>query len=57
MWLRMKRLYSVYAIFGVDSDQNISLEVIENLARTMWLRMKRLYSVYAIFGVVTSSTM
>jgi hypothetical protein len=23
----------------VNSDQNISLEVIENLARTMWLRM------------------
>jgi hypothetical protein len=38
----------------VNSDQNISLGVIENLARTMWLRMMRLYSVYAVFGVVTS---
>jgi hypothetical protein len=41
----------------VNSDQNISLEVIANLARTMWLRMMRLYSAYAIFGIVTSSTM
>jgi hypothetical protein len=32
----------------VNSDQNISFEVIENLARTMWLRMMRLYSVYAV---------
>jgi hypothetical protein len=31
-----------------NSDQNISLEVLANLARTMWLRMVRLYSVYHI---------
>jgi hypothetical protein len=35
------------AVKKIYCDQNISLEVIANLARTMWLRMMRLYSIYA----------